>query len=424
MAKQLVMPKMGMSMEEGTIVLWHKKEGDPVKKGEPVVSISSEKIENDVESPQDGLLLKIAAVVDETIKVGEVIGVVGQEGESADTGGQKPAKQEEPAAQAKPEPAREQQAASMKQQAASTADEPRKRISPAAKKLAKEQGVDLNDVTGTGPKGRVTREDILKAAQEDTSDKPATEQVAAGEPETAQAPAEAFESKPYSNIRKVIGERMNDSLHQSAQLTMMRYADVTRLMAFRKETNESLATVHGDRKLTVTDLVARATVLALRKHPFMNSALVDNTIYEYKQVHLGIAASMERGLMVPVVKDAHQMSTLALSGAIRTLGQKTRDNELAQDEMKGSTFTITNLGASGIGFFTPILNPPETGILGVGAGEKTLVMKDGQPIEAIRLPLSLTFDHRVVDGDPASQFLATLVTLLEEPHALMTLDQW
>lgn len=424
MAKQLVMPKMGMSMEEGTIVLWHKKEGDAVKKGEPVVSISSEKIENEVESPQDGLLLKIAAEVDETIKVGEVIGVVGQEGESVDTGGQKPAKQEEPAAQTKPEPAKEQPAASLKKPDPSSQDERRIRVSPAAKKLAKEQGVDLHDVTGTGPKGRVTREDILRAAEAGSTKQPAVEQVTPAKPEALQVSDEGFDTKPYSNIRKVIGERMNDSIHQSAQLTMMRYADVTRLMTYRKETNESLATVHGDRKLTVTDLVARATILALRKHPFMNSALVDNTIYEYKQVHLGIAASMDRGLMVPVVKDAHQMSTLALSKAIRTLGQKARDNQLAQDEMKGSTFTITNLGASGIGFFTPILNPPETGILGVGAGENTLVMKDGQPKEAIRLPLSLTFDHRVVDGEPASQFFATIVTLLEEPHALLTLDQW
>lgn len=422
MAKQVVMPKMGMSMEEGTIVLWHKSEGDPVKKGEALVSISSEKIENEVESPQDGVLLKIAAEVDETVKVGEVIGVVGQEGESADTGDKQPAEEDKSSVATTAEPAKEKTASEKPQPAASGQEDRRIRVSPAAKKLAKEKGVDLNSVTGTGPKGRVTREDILRAAKEGGEEPSGSEPDQASAP--VQAPTEAAKTRPYSNIRKVIGERMNDSIHQSAQLTMMRYAHVTKLMAFRKETNEALLAVHGSRKLTVTDLVARAVVLALLKHPFMNSALVNETIYEYNHVHLGIAASMERGLMVPVVKDAHHLSTLALSGAIRSLGQKTKDNQLSQDEMKGSTFTITNLGASGIGFFTPILNTPETGILGVGAGEETLKLKDGQPVQSIQLPLSLTFDHRVVDGEPASQFFATVVNLLEEPHALITLDQW
>ena len=419
MAKELVMPKMGMSMEEGTVVLWHKQEGEPVKKGEPVAAISSEKIENEVEAPEDGVLLKIRVQADETAKVGDVIGVVGAEGEIPPEAGQasgtETAKETEPAAV----PSAPQAAP-----AATSSPEPsmerRIRVSPAAKKLAKEKGVDIAHVTGSGPKGRITREDILNAAKEPTPAPLQPESAASEEMPHAARP----DTKDYKGIRKVIGERMHESLTGTAQLTIMRYADVTGLMMFRQDTNRALESVSAGKKFTITDLIAKAVVLALKKHPFMNSALHDDVIYEYRHIHLGIAASMERGLVVPVVRDADRLSLPALSDRIRTLGQKAKEQTLTTDEMKGSTFTISNLGASGVGFFTPILNPPETGILGVGAGEAFVSVSEGAITEGTRIPLSLTFDHRIIDGEPASRFLVTVTELLEQPHALFSLEDW
>ena len=419
MAKELVMPKMGMSMEEGTVVLWHKQEGDAVKKGEPVAAISSEKIENDVEAPEDGVLLTIRVQADETVKVGDIIGVIGAAGEAVpEAEHAEDTAQESAAASPSAPSASENEAVRATSPEAST--ERRIRVSPAAKKLAKEKGVDIALVSGSGPKGRITREDILKAAEETLTPSVAPTATEPEELPTAERPG----TKDYAGIRKVIGERMHESLSGTAQLTIMRYADVTGLMVFRQDTNRALESVSAGKKFTITDLIAKAVVLALKKHPFMNSTLQDGVIYEYRHIHLGIAASMERGLMVPVVRDADRLNLAALSGRIRDLGHKAKDNRLTQDEMKGSTFTITNLGASGIGFFTPILNPPETGILGVGAGEPFVSMINGEVTEGTRIPLSLTFDHRIVDGEPASQFLMTVTELLEKPHALFSLEDW
>lgn len=421
LAKAIVMPKMGMSMEEGTVVEWLKQEGDAVKKGEALVSISSEKIENEVEAPLDGVLISISAPVDSVVKVGEPIGYVGEAGEqppqeeapksaessTSEAAAEATAKEAAPVAVHAPESQEDSD------------DDARRKASPAARKLAKSKGVDLSAISGTGPKGRVTKDDVLQAAAGSMQTEEEQPAIPLPDQEQLKAVRQEPEVKDFAGIRKVIGERMHESMQQSAQLTIMRYADVTEFMAFRKKLNTELSEAGVGGKVTVTDMICKAAVSALKEHPNMNSASIEDKIYEYPYVHLGVAAAMKRGLMVPVVFDADQLNLSGLSKKIRNLADKVADGSIGSDELKGSTFTVTNLGASKVGFFTPILNPPETGILGVGAIESTVVLDQGHPKEALKLPLSLTFDHRIVDGEPAAQFLDALIRRLENPHVLV-----
>ncbi|SER99377.1 dihydrolipoamide acetyltransferase family protein [Salipaludibacillus aurantiacus] len=421
MAVEIIMPKLGMSMKEGTIVEWHKAKGESVKKGEPVVSISSEKIENEVEAPADGELIGVSAEVDEVVAVGKPIGFIGEPGEQVpdpESGGA--------AGETKPEKetAPEQTRQALKPESPPPAAG-KKRASPAAKKLARQKGIDIETVVGTGPGGRVTKEDVLQAAEKGTGTEVSPQTVSVpAQTETSQAAGGASSQEPVKKelkgIRKVIADRMHDSIRNTAQLTIMKHADVTKLMAFRKELNTDLATDEESVKVSVTDLLARAVTKALLEHPNMNSALKEGTIYEYGHIHLGIAAANDKGLVVPVLFNVQDQSLKDISAAIRSLGEKARDGSLSSEEMAGSTFTVTNLGASGISFFTPVLNPPETGILGVGATEETLAFSEkGDVVAKKKLPLSLTFDHRVVDGEPASRFLNTVIAYLEHPYRLL-----
>ncbi|SES00962.1 dihydrolipoamide acetyltransferase family protein [Salisediminibacterium halotolerans] len=421
MAKAVVMPKMGMSMEEGTVVEWLKQEGDTVNKGEAIASISSEKIENEVEAPFDGVLISISAPVDSVVKVGEPIGYVGEAGEQAPHGEAPKSAESSEAETVNEHPKKEDTSVAVQTPAADdrSAGNGRHKASPAARKLAKSKGVDLSAVTGSGPNGRITKDDVLQAASGSVQTETEQPAIPLPDPEQLKAVRQQPAEKDFSGIRKVIGERMHESIQQSAQLTIMRYADVTELMAFRKKLNTELADAGVTGKATVTDMVCRAAVSALKEYPFMNSALIEDKIYEYPYVHLGIAAAMKRGLMVPVVFDADQLSLRELSAKIRQMADKVADGSIGSDELKGSTFTVTNLGASKVGFFTPILNPPETGILGVGAIEETAVFDGRRHKEALKLPLSLTFDHRIVDGEPAAQFLDAVIRRLEHPHVLV-----
>ncbi len=422
MAKEIIMPKLGMSMTEGTVVMWHKKKGDPIKKGEPIVSISSEKIENEVEAPMDGELIEVSAAVDDVVPVGKALGYVGEPGEEV------PEQHVEERADISESPQKEQAKSPAATEAAATektetklesspSTGARKRVSPAAKKLARQHGVDIETVDGTGPQGRIVKEDILKAAEEKQTEPapPASPSLSSVEKVETKEPTK----KNFGGIRKVIAERMHESMQNSAQLTIMRNADVTALITFQKNIRKDLESTERELKVTITDLLAKAVTMALIKHPEMNSAQIDNTIYQYHHVHLGIAAATEKGLVVPVVFHAQEKSIQQLSDAIRTLGHKAKDGTLTTEEMSGSTFTITNLGKSGISFFTPVLNPPEIGILGVGTIEEMAVFQDGEVVPKNKLPLSLTFDHRIIDGEPASRFLDTMIRYLEHPYSLL-----
>lgn len=401
MAVEIIMPKLGMSMKEGTVVEWLKKKGDKVEKGESVVVISSDKIEKDIESPGSGVLLEVAAKEDETVAVGEAIGFIGESGEKV-----------EPVSKGDFKSAADKEAAAAGEKVIGRPPidmQIKVRISPAARKLAKAEGIDINTVKGTGPQGRVTRKDIERAIKNRQENKFSGTTFAA---DKKTGPSSV---KQVTGMRKVIADRMFSSIQQSAQLTIHMRANVTEMNAFRKKINAGQDNIH----MTVTDFIARAAILALQKHKKMNSTFVENQIHSYDSVHLGMAVALENGLVVPVIRQAEKYSMGELSGQIKQLSTRAIEGTLESDEMKGSTFTITSLGASGVEFFTPILNPPEVGILGVGLITDTPVFVGEELKRQSLLPLSLTFDHRAVDGVPASDFLTKIKELLEKPYHLL-----
>ncbi|WP_134687036.1 dihydrolipoamide acetyltransferase family protein [Brevibacillus migulae] len=416
MAAEVIMPKLGMSMVEGTVIAWKKKIGDPVTKGDGVVDISSEKIEMEVEAPADGVLLAITVTEGGVVPYGTVLGYIGQPGENIDAAPQSAAVSavhQEAAATA---------AVEEKVSAAPVANKGNSpKISPVARKMAEEAGIPIDSLVGTGPQGRITKEDVEKAlatrASSPTEAAPPSPE--SGKTVTAQV---AAESTPVTGMRKVIATRMLESLQTSAQLTMTAKADVTELLSLQKEVAAEVQK-RQEGKLTVTDFIARAVVLSLKQHKRMNSAYFTDTqearIETYGHVHLGIAVALEKGLIVPVIPHADKLSLLELSKAMKSLSERARSNQLGSEEMKGSTFTISNLGAYGIEYFTPVLNPPETGILGVGAIEAVPAYRGEELQRRSMLPLSLTFDHRVLDGAPAAQFLGSIKDYLEQPYSLL-----
>ncbi|MGN7325418.1 dihydrolipoamide acetyltransferase family protein [Bacillus altitudinis] len=375
MAVEVVMPKLGMSMKEGTVSVWNKEVGETVNKGESIASINSEKIEMEIESPAEGTILDIKVPEGEGVPPGTVICYIGEGNEQVE-------RKKEKEIQSKPK-------------------KERKKISPVARKMANSANLDIDTLVGTGPGGRITKEDVLRALPERKEKK---------QNETVQ--------QPINMMRKTIASRMMESLQTSAQLTITMKADVTKLTNLQQQLNET-AIARYETKLTITDFVAKAAILSLLEHPAMNSQYHNGVVETFENVHLGIAAALDNGLAVPVIRDAERLTLIELAKGIKLYGKKAREGKLLHDEIKGSTFTITNLGAYGVEHFTPILNPPEAGILGVGTMYDTPVYREDELCKGTILPLSLTFDHRVLDGAPASAFLSTVKAHLEEPISIL-----
>lgn len=375
MAVEVVMPKLGMSMKEGTVSVWNKEVGETVNKGESIASINSEKIEMEIDSPAEGTILDIKVPEGEGVPPGTVICYIGEGNEQVE-------RKKEKEIQSKPK-------------------KERKKISPVARKMANSANLDIDTLVGTGPGGRITKEDVLRALPERKEKK---------QNETVQ--------QPINMMRKTIASRMMESLQTSAQLTITMKADVTKLTNLQQQLNET-AIARYETKLTITDFVAKAAILSLLEHPAMNSQYHNGVVETFENVHLGIAAALDNGLAVPVIQHAERLTLIELAKGIKLYGKKAREGKLLHDEIKGSTFTITNLGAYGVEHFTPILNPPEAGILGVGTMYDTPVYREDELCKGTILPLSLTFDHRVLDGAPASAFLSTVKAHLEEPISIL-----
>ncbi|MGG5180742.1 dihydrolipoamide acetyltransferase family protein [Bacillus sp. MM09(2025)] len=375
MAVEVVMPKLGMSMKEGTVSVWNKEVGETVNKGESIASINSEKIEMEIESPAEGTILDIKVPEGEGVPPGTVICYIGKGNEQVE---------EKKDRDIQSNPKKE-----------------RKKISPVARKMANSANLNIDTLVGTGPGGRITKEDVLRALPERKEKK---------QNETVQ--------QPINMMRKTIASRMMESLQTSAQLTITMNADVTKLKNLQQQLNAT-AIARYETKLTITDFVAKAAILSLLEHPAMNSQYHNGGVETFENVHLGIAAALDNGLAVPVIRHAERLTLIELAKSIKLYGKKAREGKLLHDEIKGSTFTITNLGAYGVEHFTPILNPPEAGILGVGAMYDTPVYREDELYKGTILPLSLTFDHRVLDGAPASAFLSTVKAHLEEPLSIL-----
>jgi pyruvate dehydrogenase E2 component (dihydrolipoamide acetyltransferase) len=422
------MPKLGMAMTEGTVVKWLKEDGAEIKGGEPIVVVMSKKITYEVESPADGILRPVAKPK-EVFAIGQVIGFVTAPGEAtpeveptAITPEAAPAAVAEPAqapAPAAPEARAEGERVPSSPAARRLATElgvdiskvtptgrriseddvqryheEQSRIvaSPLARRMAEEEDLDLAGIEGTGPGGRITEEDVLRAL------------------EGREVPAAPPSRIPFVGMRQAIAEHMIHSLQTMAQVSMSTTADVTEL----KATREALGARWG-RKPSYTDLLIKAVVVALEEHPLLGARLEGDEIVMPTEYNIGVAVALEDGLIVPVVRDAHKLSLLEISDRVKDLAQRARENALDVDEVTGGTITITNLGMFGIDASTPIINPPEVAILGVGRIVQTLALVDGQVIARDVMTLSLTVDHRIVDGAPGAQFLQTLVALLEHP---------
>ena len=384
MAVQIAMPKMGLSMKTGTVAKWLKNEGDSVKKGEAVVEVMTEKITNKVESPQDGVLLKIVAPKGTKLPINGLMGVVGAAGE-------------EIAELLKGAPA----ASAAATASAGAADGEKVKISPAARKLAEENSIDYRRLAGTGPEGRITREDVERA-------------IVDGVPAADERPT--LEVIPYEGMRKAIGDNMANSWTVAPKVTHHTSVDLSALMALRKKINDG---VRDREKTSITDLLVKAVARALEKKPALNVTLDGEQIKVLKEINIGVAVALADGLVVPVVRNADKKSLYEVGKEIRDLAKRARRNKLEPDEMTGGSFTITNIGAYGsVDWFTPIINQPESAILGIGRTVERPVAVDGQIAIRPLMGLSLAFDHRVVDGAPAAQFLGILIDLIENPHKI------
>ncbi|MGT2906295.1 dihydrolipoamide acetyltransferase family protein [Streptococcus dentiloxodontae] len=413
MATEIVMPKLGLTMTEGLINKWLVKEGDTVTAGQALLEISSEKLSSEVEAPEAGVVLKIVKGEGETVPCKQVIAWVGQEGENIPDG-------DTAAAASEPENETSNNAAPAEQeQAAPTASVATKHeggrifITPLARKIAKEKGIDYTYIKGTGGNGRITRRDVEAFNPADIS----VTETASSLPVT---PTTVNYGAGLTGIRKVIAEHMMNSLHSGAQLTLHRKADVTALMAFRQDMKVKVNAPLENGEIGITTLLTKAVTKALKDYPEANAWYAGGQYEEKEAIHIGMATALSEGLVVPVIRNADKLTLSDLGRAIKDLAAQARKGTLDPSLYSGSTFSITNLGAQGIEYFTPILNTPEVAILGVGAIQKSLAFDDdGQVVERHYLPLSLTFDHQVLDGAPAAEFLAAVVSYLEDAYGLV-----
>ena len=409
MAFEILMPQLGLTMEEGTVTQWLKQEGDPVKAGEAVLEITTDKLTNEVTSEHDGVLLKIVAQEGEDIPVKGLLGYIGQAGEQVgDIAAPTPAAAPAPAPAAPTAPA------------AAPAAAPsgvRIRISPYARKLAAGMGVDYSHLTGSGPSGRIVAKDILAAAEAQKA-APAAPAAAPAAPAPKRGGLELMDGDTVvklSGMRKVVAERMLQSHTEIPPVTQNTKVDVTALMQFRK----SLAETAG-KKFSVNDLILKATAKVLRRHPEILVSYDNGQIIQRAHVNLGMAVALDAGLIVPVIRDADKMGLEELAAKAKDLATRAKDNQLTTDEYKGSTFSVSNLGMFGIETFTPIVNQPDAGILGVCAIQDELVMDDEGSISKHQvMRLSFTFDHRLIDGAVAAKFIMDLRDLLQSPMNIL-----
>ncbi|NKD52930.1 2-oxo acid dehydrogenase subunit E2 [Staphylococcus hominis] len=426
MSENIIMPKLGMTMKEGTVEEWFKSEGDTVEEGESIVTISSEKLTNDVEAPTSGTLLKIKVQAGEDAKVKAVLGIIGEEGEDLgsdddDSGETNQENKDNDTTSENQQASSNEEQSDKKDTEKEAKPEQRDRIfiSPLARNMAEDKELDITRIKGTGGNDRITKLDIQRVDSEgyDYEGEAGTSNESASS--TAQNVDVSSIGEGLNPMRQRIAQNMRQSLYNTAQLTLHRKVNADRLLDFKARLSEELKDADQDVKLTVTALLAKAVVLALKEYGAMNARYENGELTEYDDVHLGIATSLEDGLMVPVIDNADTKSIGTLAKEIKTSAEAVREGNTGDVQLSDATFTITNMGASGIEYFTPILNLGETGILGVGALAKELVLEGDNVKQISRIPLSLTFDHQILDGAGAADFLKVLAKYIENPYLLM-----
>ncbi len=409
MATQVVMPQMGYDMEQGTLIRWLKLEGDEVKRGEPLAEIETDKAVVEMEAHASGILRKTLAAEGATVPVGQMIGIIAAADEDIS---ELEVAVATPVPEAAPPPAataREDAVAAPAGQEM-TAPGGEKKASPVARRLAKEKGIDLGQVTGTGPGGRITREDVL--AFEAAGPAASTPAPPALTPAAEVAPGRV----DLSRMRQAIARSTAQSKGGTPHFYVTSEIDMTAVMEMRRQLNDTLENA----RITVNDLVIRAAVLALQKFPALNSFYKDDHLETHPHINIGIAIALEQGLIVPAIANCESKSLAEIARASKDLSERAQQGHLRQDEYAGGTFSISNLGMFDVDSFSAIILPPQSAVLAVGSVKKVPVVADNdQVVVRQRMKATISVDHRVSDGAEGARFLQELKRLLENPVSLV-----
>lgn len=439
MATNVLLPQWGMNMEDGTLTKWLVSEGDEIAEGQPLVEIETAKINSELESPASGVVAHIMADEGSLVKVGELVAVIAEPGEDPP--------RPEPGAPASPTSSRRRR---RRTEAGSAGGGARRQVTPVARRLARENDISLDDVTGTGPRGRITEQDVrdaietrrsrprvqvvprarMLARQEgiDLADMVGSgpngrilvadiERAVSDRDSGAGRTATTSEAVPLTGLRKTIADRMKMSVSTMAQVTLTTEADVTDLLELR----ESLVSEWRPHRLRPLDLdlIIAAVAGALEAHPRLNAHLINDEVLLLEEVNIGVAVAVPDGLVVPVLKGAQSLDLLGMARAMRELADKTRKNVLGIDDVTGAGFTVTALSNYDIDAFTPIIDPPQVAILGLGRANQKPAVVDGEIAVRSMMHLSVTFDHRALDGVPVAEFMRTLKSNLESPGVIV-----
>ena len=439
MAEVIRMPRMSDTMEEGNIVSWLKEEGEPVEAGETLAEVETDKATMELDSFSDGVLLHIA-VKEGPVPINGVIAVIGEEGEdwkaalaeaADEVGGSETAEAEEANAE---EAVAETVSTTTSVAASSNGSDSRIKASPLAKRMAREAGIDIAHISGSGDAGRIIKRDVEAFLDQPTpaapvapvqpAPQPVQEPAAAPAPKEESAPAvvpfsfstggERYEDKMVSQMRKTIARRLGESKFGAPHFYLTVEIDMGEAMRWRKQLNE-VAPV----KISFNDLVVKACAASLKQHPAVNSSWLEDRIRYHQDVHIGVAVAVEDGLVVPVVRHADIKTLSQINTEVKDMAIRARDKKLGLDEMQGNTFTISNLGMFGIEEFTAIINPPDACILAVGSIIEKPVVREGKIVAGNMMKVTLSCDHRVVDGATGAKFLQTLKETLEQPVRLL-----
>ncbi len=430
MAEVIFMPRMSDTMTEGNIVAWLKKEGDHVEPGDTLAEVETDKATMELDSPAEGVLLHIA-VREGAVPINAVIAVIGQQGEDwqaaiAAAGGAASASNATPAVEASAPAAPDIAPAAAP--APASGEDSRVKASPLARSIAKEIGLDLSQVPGSGDQGRIVKRDVEAFVESRKSEPAPTPAVPAPAVPTAPAAPTApavspffygageanFEERPVSMMRKTIARRLGESKFSAPHFYLTVEINMDKTVQLRERLNE-VAPV----KISFNDFVIKACSIALRQHPAINASWLGDKIRTNYDIHIGVAVAVDEGLLVPVIRHADMKSLSQLNTEVKALALKAKDRKLQPEEMQGNTFTISNLGMFDIEEFTAIINPPDACILAVGSIIQKPIVKDGQIVVGNMMRVTLSCDHRVVDGATGAKFLQTLKSVLEEPVRLL-----
>ena len=418
MSIEIKVPALPESVSDATLVAWHKKPGDAVKRDENLVDLETDKVVLEVPAPADGVLQKILIEDGKTVTAGDVLAVL-DEGASPAADEKVDSTKEDVASKEEAEPADDDDEQKTKEKPAETGGSAHK-LSPAVRRLLDEHDLDATIVAGSGKDRRITKSDVM-AYLKGHSD----ENVAPADPGPEMATASAStggarteERVPMTRLRAKIAERMVQAQHAAAMLTTFNEIDLTKVISLRTRYKESFEKEHGVR-LGYMSFFAKAVVEALKKYPVVNASVEGNEIIYHNYFDIGIAVSSERGLMVPVLRNVDEMSFAEIEASLAALGKKAKDGTMSMEDLTGGTFTITNGGIFGSMMSTPILNPPQSGILGMHAIQERPMAVDGQVVVRPMMYVALTYDHRIIDGKEAVQFLVSIKQSLEDPGRLL-----